>query len=212
MDVVDRSGEKFGKAGEIMPDGQSFNVDTGLFGLGGEYYIPFSAVREVRGKSIVVNVAKDELDQQGWDTPPVERTATRTTGTVSTADTGQTVRLREEELQARKTPVEAGRVQVGKEVVEEQKTLEVPVTREEVTVERHPVARQPSDKPVGESGESIQVPVREEQVSVEKRPVVTEEIEVGKRQVRETQQVSGTVRREEARVEGQGDVDVERKP
>ena len=213
MDVVDRSGEKFGKAGEIMPDGQSFNVDTGLFGLGGEYYIPFSAVREVRGKSIVVNVAKDELDQQGWDTPPVERTATRTTGTVSTADTGQTVRLREEELQARKTPVETGRVQLGKEVVEEQRSMEVPVTREEVTIERHPVERQPADAPIGASeSETIRVPVREERVEVEKQPVVYEEVGVGKRQVSETQQVSDTVRREELRTDESGDVEVRQEP
>ncbi len=211
MDVVDTSGEKIGKAGEIMPGGQSFKVDTGLFGLGGEYYVPFSAVREVRDKSIYVNVAKDELDRQGWNSPPAERTAVRATGEGVQGPQGRTVELREEELQARKQSVEAGQVRIGKEVVEEQKTLQVPVTREEVTVERHPVARQPSDRPIGDGGETIQVPVREEQVSVEKRPVVTEEIEVGKREVQETQQVSGTVRREEARIEGQGDVDVERK-
>jgi uncharacterized protein (TIGR02271 family) len=123
----------------------------------------------------------------------------------------QTVQLREEELQARKQPVETGRVQVGKEIVEEQRTLNVPVTREEVTVERHAVSRRPSDTPIGEDDKSIRVPVREEQVSVEKRPVVTEEISVGKQVVQETQQVSGTVRREEARIEGEGNVDVERR-
>ena len=38
-----------------------------------------------------------------------------------------------------------------------------------------------------------------------------EEIKVGKQQVQETKQVSGTVRREEARIEGEGDVEVERR-
>ena len=123
----------------------------------------------------------------------------------------RTVQLREEELRARKQPVEQGRVQVGKEVVQEQKTLEVPVTREEVTLERRAVNREPSDTPIGQGGETIRVPVREEQVSVEKRPVVTEEITVGKRQVEQTQQVSGTVRREEARIESEGTVDVDRR-
>src|ERR687884_565352 len=55
------------------------------------------------------------------------------------------------------------------------------------------------------------VQVREERVELEKKPVVTEEIELGKRRVQDTQQVSGTVRREEARIEGEGDVDVERR-
>ena len=121
------------------------------------------------------------------------------------------LQLREEELQARKAPVETGRVRVGKEVVEEQKTVDVPVTREEVTIERRPVDRRPSDTPIGQGDETLRVPVREERVELEKKPVVTEEIELGKRRVQDTQQVSGTVRREEARIEGEGDVDVERR-
>jgi uncharacterized protein (TIGR02271 family) len=104
--------------------------------------------------------------------------------------------------------VETGRVRIGKEVVEEQQTMDVPVTREEVTIERTPVDRRPADSDIGE-GETIRVPVHEEQVSVDKKAVVTEEIGVGKRQVQKTQQVSGTVRREEARIEKEGDVGVE---
>jgi uncharacterized protein (TIGR02271 family) len=123
------------------------------------------------------------------------------------AEQGRTVELREEELRARKTPVQAGEVGLHKEVVSEQKTMDVPVTREEAVVERRPVDRRPADRPIGED-ESIKVPLREERVEVEKRPVVTEEVEVGKRPVQETERVSGTVRREEARVEGEGDVDV----
>jgi uncharacterized protein (TIGR02271 family) len=120
----------------------------------------------------------------------------------------QTVELREEELRARKEMVEAGEVEIRKDVVTEQRTLEVPITREEVVVERHPIeGRRVSDRPIGET-ESIRVPVREEEVTVEKRPVVREEIEIGKRRVEETEQVSGTVRREEARIEREGDVEV----
>ena len=52
------------------------------------------------------------------------------------------------------------------------------------------------------------MPLGGELVEVEKEPVVTEEVEVGKRPVTETERVSGTVRREEARVEREGDVDV----
>lgn len=120
----------------------------------------------------------------------------------------ETLQLREEELQARKESVETGRVRVGKEVVEEQQTLDVPVTREAVTIERRPVDRQPADGAIGDDRGAIRVPVREEQVSVAKRAVVTEEISVGKQQIDETQRVSDTVRREEARIEHEGDVDL----
>ena len=149
----------------------------------------------------------DEDDELGTHASREDTTGSFRTG----QEAERTVQLREEELQARKQPVEKGRVQVGKDVVEEQQTLEVPVTREEVTVERRPVGREPSDTAVGQGGEDIRVPVHEERVSVDKRPVVTEEISVGKQKVQGTQQVYGTVRREEARIEGTGDVDVERR-
>lgn len=200
MDVLDRDGESIGKCGETL--GQFFNMDAGFLGMK-EYYVPFSAITEVRDRSIFLNVVKADLDQMGWDQMPDERSTT--TG----ASTTDTMRLREEQLQARKSTVETGSVHLGKDVVEEQRTMDVPVTREEVYVERHPVDRRPSDKPIDATeGETVRVPVREEQVEVEKKPVVYEEVGVGKRVTQETQQVSDTVRREELRTDKEGDVDV----
>jgi uncharacterized protein (TIGR02271 family) len=135
-----------------------------------------------------------------------------TTGSSMTHDTRRAyerddrLELREEELVANKQRVETGRVEVGKEVVSEQRTLEVPVTREEITIERSPVDRRPSDRPLDERGESISVPLREDHVEVEKVPVVYEEVAVGRQSVQDTQRVSETVRREEARIERDGDV------
>ena len=117
----------------------------------------------------------------------------------------KTLQLREEELRARTRPVEAGEVRVEKDVVEEERSIDVPVTREEVVVERRPVDRRPADVGVG-SDETVRVPVRDEQVEVDKEAVVTEEIEVGKREVQETERVTGDVRREEARIEHEGDI------
>ena len=150
--------------------------------------------------------------REAWDR--VRGTGQRTTevGTRGTAERvtdegGRRVELREEELRAQTQPVEAGEVGIRKEVVTEQRTMDVPVTREEVEIQRRPVEARPSDRPIGE-GEEIRVPVREEQVTVEKQPVVREEIELGKRQVQDTERVTGEVRREEARIEREGDVDV----
>jgi uncharacterized protein (TIGR02271 family) len=116
-----------------------------------------------------------------------------------------TLQLREEELVATKRSVETGAVQIGKDVVSEERTLEVPVTREEITIERMPVERRPSDRPMEERSETISVPVHEERVELEKRTVVYEEVGVGKRDVNDVEQVSGTVRREEARIDHQGE-------
>ena len=120
-------------------------------------------------------------------------------------ESGATVKLREEELTARKQAVQSGQVSVGTEVVAEQRTLEVPVTREDVLIEHHAVDRRPSDEPISATAETLHVPVQEEQVTAEKRAVVYEEVNIGKRAVQETQQVSDTVRREVVDVDAVGD-------
>jgi len=122
------------------------------------------------------------------------------------------VELREEELEARKKIVETGKVRSAKDVVEELRTLEVPVTREEVTIERRRVEDRPASGQIGDDEVGVSVPVREDRVNVEKRTVVTEEIGVGKQKVQETERVSGTVRREEVRVDKEGDVRVDKRP
>ncbi len=116
------------------------------------------------------------------------------------------LQLREEELIPRKRTVQTGEVRLETNVVEEQRTVEVPVTHEEVYVERHAVERRPSERAISDKSETIEIPVTEEEVTVEKRGVVYEEVEVGKRAVQETQSVDATVRREELRVEDQGNV------
>ena len=137
-------------------------------------------------------------------------TATAGTGVQETGTEGeQNLKLREEHLRAQKQPVETGEARLRKDVVTEQKSMDVPVTREEVYVERRPGSGQPADQPIGEEGETYRVPVREEQVTVEKQPYVREEVAMGKRPIQETRQVSDTVRREEAHVERAGEVNVQ---
>jgi uncharacterized protein (TIGR02271 family) len=116
--------------------------------------------------------------------------------------------LREEELDVGKRQVQAGEVRVRKDVVTEQRNIEVPVTREEVVIERHPVTGQEVPDDALDEDEEIRIPVMEEEVEVQKRARVREEVSIGKRQVEETRNVSDTVRREEARVESQGDVNI----
>ena len=95
------------------------------------------------------------------------------------------MQLREEKLRVGKQVVQTGEVGLHKEVVSEQQTVDVPVTHEEVIIERRPGSGQPSDTPIGEE-ETYRIPVCEEQVSVQKQPVVREEITLSKRQVQDT--------------------------
>ena len=132
----------------------------------------------------------------------------RTTAHASrTAEGVERIQLHEEELQAQKQPVETVAARIRKEVVTEYRTMEIPVQREEVVIERHAPTGEPGASDL-RPGEEIRVPVRKEQVTVEKRPVVKEEVTVGKRVVEGTERVGGEVRREEVRVEREGDVDI----
>jgi uncharacterized protein (TIGR02271 family) len=121
---------------------------------------------------------------------------------------GQTIQVHEERLHATKRPVEKGEVRVRKEVVTENQTLQVPVTREEVVIERRPASGKAASAGDVRAGEEVRIPLTEEKVHVEKEAVVTEEVAVGKRKVTGTETVSGTVRKEQLKVEQEGDVAV----
>lgn len=116
------------------------------------------------------------------------------------ADRDTRITRAEEELAIGKRQVQAGEVTVRKTVDTERVTERVPVTREEVTVERRPV--EASDRTAPEIGEDrIVVPVTEEEVVVEKRPVVKEEVVLRTRAVEDTEQVEADLRRERVDVD-----------
>jgi len=119
----------------------------------------------------------------------------------------RTIQLREERLKVSKTPVETGNVHVRKEVVTEHKTIDVPVEREEVVIERRPASGHATTGDIRD--EDIRIPVKEEKVNVSKETVAKEEVTVGKRKVQDTEHVSGTVRKEQLKVDQQGEVNVE---
>ena len=116
--------------------------------------------------------------------------------------------LREERLRARPEQTRSGEVDVRKETVTERQSVDVPVEREEVVVERRPSSGHPSDRrPVGEK-EEIRVPVREEHARVEKDTVSRGEVNVRKQTTRDTERVSEDVKKERAKVEKRGDANV----
>ena len=177
--VTVRSDWRYDDAQRILRDHGAYDIETGA-----------DATRRQTSTSMI-------------DRRPVETAALD-----QPAESQHTMQLREEELQARKASVGTGQVTLGKDVVEQRTTLDVPVSREEAYVERRPVNR-PADRPI-EAGTSqtIEVPIREERVELEKQPVVYEEVGVGKRQVVENERVSDTVRREQLRLDREGDVNV----
>jgi uncharacterized protein (TIGR02271 family) len=107
----------------------------------------------------------------------------------------------EERLAVGKREVELGQVEVRKTVTEEQQTVPVTLTRDEVLVREERVAERPATgEDLFEEG-TIRVPIRGEEAVVAKEAVVTGEVVIEKDRVAEEQQITDTVRRQRVDVE-----------
>ena len=222
-EVYGSDGDKVGTVAEVQSS--YLVVEKGFF-FPTDYYIPMSAVSSASGGQISLNVAKDAALNSGWDTvPDVTSMTTTDTGAVFTdVDTSTTslssssgrevgayevaaedelrIPVMEEELTATVRSQEAGAVRIEKDVVSEERTLEVPITEERVRVERRIVDRPVSAADAAAFEETvIDVPLRTETVDVQKQARVAEEVVLSKEAVQRTEQVSGTVRREEVFVD-----------
>ncbi|WP_185959518.1 YsnF/AvaK domain-containing protein [Planococcus salinarum] len=117
--------------------------------------------------------------------------------------------LHEEQLEVNKERVKTGEVNVNKRIVEEQQHMDVPVERDDVSVERRPVTDtgNPDEelkKEPYQVGDELHIPIVEERLVVTKMEVVTEEIVVTKRKVSDTEHISETIRREEVDIDESG--------
>lgn len=229
--VLDKTGAKIGSISDIYLDDQSGEpewvlVSTGWF-AGKGTFAPLQGATQ-RGDDIVVPYEEDfvkgapTMDPNGQLTPqeeshlysyygvtraeaPLSEDATH--GDVSLGETNGAMTRSEEELQVGTEQRERGRARLRKYVVTEEVTKTVPVQREEVRIEREPIADSNVDQAVDGpaiSEEEHDVVLHEEQPVVEKRTVPKERIRLDKDTVTDEEQVSEEVRREE--IEAEGDV------
>jgi uncharacterized protein (TIGR02271 family) len=161
-----------------------------------------------QGTVVTVNAAgrEDEaeaiLEQNGADLgDDIEDYDYGTAQTATATEGQQRIQLLGEVLRVHKDRVSRGEVSIRKEVITEQQTVQVPVTREELVIERIPATG--TTAVAGAIGDSnvIRIPLTEERASAETNTVVREEIAVGKRVVESVQEVGGSVRHEELEVD-----------
>jgi uncharacterized protein (TIGR02271 family) len=141
----------------------------------------------------------------------VNRTETSVNEKTNISDNNLTddekIRLKEERLEVDKEERKTGEVNVRKETKHDTKSVDVPVEREEVVIERKPVTGEDSettDSDIDEDSESYTIPVKEEKVEVDKKPVVKEEVEVKKERHEDVEEVTEDVKREELDVDSEG--------
>jgi uncharacterized protein (TIGR02271 family) len=236
--VYGADGDKIGRLGHIYVDDATgspewITVETGLFGIR-ESFVPVASA-EVTDDGVTVPFTKDQVkdapsvsptdeglsdDDEAelyrhfgleYGSPPVAYNSAyesdrsyRTDGAVDDAMTRS-----EERLDVGTETVEAGRARLRKYVVTEQQTVSVPVTREEVRLEREPI----TDANRANSLDGPEITEAEHEVILhEERPVVAteavpvERIRLATETVTENEQVTGEVRKEQIVTDGDAEV------
>jgi uncharacterized protein (TIGR02271 family) len=193
LKVRSSDGKNLGKVVSCGAD--TFIIEKGFF-FPKDFTARYEQVADLREDEIWLGEAGDQLMRghlaQG--------------GQAGVAGVSEEVRvpLAEEELTAEKRAVEAGEVRVRKDVKVEQKQVEVPVTKEEVHVERVPASGETLPEGAVFQEGTVSVPVVEEEVEVRKRPVVREEVRVSKTAHQEEERFSAETRKETAAIEEEG--------
>jgi uncharacterized protein (TIGR02271 family) len=203
--VYGSDGEKIGDVAEVSND--YFVIEKGFI-FTTDLFVPMSAISGVDDDGVRLSMTKDQVESSDWSEAPIagaaydtddtyvaDRTDDTYVGTDTDVTDSDRLERREERLTVDKTTEQAGSVRVGKHVEDDVQSVDVPVTREEVTIDRQSVDRPASGDAFTE--DSIDVPVYEERVDVDKEARVVEELEVGKTATTDTAHVEETVRREE---------------
>jgi uncharacterized protein (TIGR02271 family) len=205
--------------GEVKEtDGDYVIVQKGMINKE-KFYIPKNMAESYDGSVLRFNISKEEVRNRFMgDSPPVADQYSSSSSSYRDTDvrekdtaniskeTDTRVPLIEERVNVSKRQ-STEEATVTKEPVTETKTVEVPVTHEEVTIEKRPPTDRKytsitSESPV-ESKAEIKIPLKREEVEVTKQPYVKEEVVVKKKPVTETRQVSEEVKSETVSTAGE---------
>jgi len=220
-DVMASDGKRIGKVEELFVNTTTNRVAClGVDLAGGGFFssrpdgnvlIPIENVTIERNQVLVNSISSSDtaslqtydLSTFGSSSSMNMREGTDRTDRFRSEDEAR-LTLSEEQLAVGKRQVSGGEVGVSKHVETEHVRQSVPVSREEVTVERRPASGLSTEARIGE--DEIRVPLMREEVVVEKRTVPTEELVIKKHQVQGEETVEENLRRERAEVHSTGEV------
>ncbi len=206
--VQDSAGDKVGKVGQVYLDDNSgspewVTVSTGLFGSK-ETFVPLAQASFADG-ILTVPVAKDsvkdapQIDHDGHLSPEQEAELYRHYG----LQYDESVDTRADN--AGVDGADTVKARLRKYVTTETQTVQVPVSREEVRLEREPITDANRDQAMAGADlteEEHEVTLTEERVVVGKETVPVERVRMDTETVRDTQEVSEEVRSEQIEVDG----------
>ncbi|MCU1593237.1 MAG: photosystem reaction center subunit [Frankiales bacterium] len=219
--LVGSDGHKIGKIVDVYEStdgsGATFGtVSTGLFGTGASFFPLADAT--LSGDDVSVPYDKDfvkdapRVDNDEELTAdeearlfqyylPAEMSTGQTTGHDTSGPSTDTAMTRsEEQLHVGTEKVEAGRARLRKYIVTEEQQVTVPVSHEEVRLEREPITDANVDQALDGpdiSEEEHEVVLTAERPVVAKETVPVERVRLATETVTEQQQVTETVRKEQ---------------
>jgi uncharacterized protein (TIGR02271 family) len=175
--------------GEVHEVGENYIlVQRGLINKD-KFYIPKDMVKSYDGDVLQFKISEDEAKSRFLgDSPP----STTTANEAERKAEETVVPITEERLDA-STVESTIDATIIKEPVTETKTVEVPVTHEEISIERRDVSDRPTEQRPVQSRTETNVPLKQEEVQVTKQPYVKEEIVINKKPVTETKTISEDV-------------------
>ncbi len=192
--------------GEVQEVGQDYVlVQRGMINKD-KFYIPKDMVESYDGDVLRFSISEEDAKSRFLgDSPPTSSSSSANEGLTAArkAEETTTVPITEERLDASKRE-STREATITKEPVTETKTVEVPVTHEEISVERRPASGSTTtaaERPV-QSKTETKVPLKQEEVQVTKQPYVKEEVSVKKKPVTETRTVTDKVTSEKVKVKG----------
>jgi len=184
--------------GEVREVGENYIlVQRGLINKE-KFYIPKDMVESYDGEVLRLSISEEDAKSRFLGDSPPPTTANEGLTEARKAEetvipvTGETI-----DATTRESTREAT---VIKEPVTETKTVEVPVTHEEISIERRDVSDRPTEQKPVQSKTETKVPLKEEEVQVTKQPYVKEEIVIKKKPVTETKTISEQVTSEKVTV------------
>jgi uncharacterized protein (TIGR02271 family) len=213
--VYSADGEKIGKVRSC--EAEIFVIEKGLF-FPKDTIARYADIEEASDDGIRMALGKEALTStsgevdEGEHAEPQrkpglkERIEEKLTGRGGEARaSGDEIRMpiAEEQLDVSKRDRQAGEVRLRKEVETERQTVDVPVMKERVHVERVPADRS-SAPDAGFQPTTTSMPVHEEEVEIRKRPVVKEEVRLRKEREIEHRAADADVRKEHASIEREG--------
>ena len=186
--------EDLGEVQEVQ--GKYVLVQKGLINKE-KFYIPKDQAESYDGDVLRFRISQEDLNQYQHEPPSIWDSDNTQETTTDERDTGEErIPLTEERLEVSKRNQE-NQATITKKPITETKRVEVPLTREEISVERRPPSGQTEAQSPIQSEKDIKIPLKREKAKVSKKPYVKEEAVIKKKAFTDTKEITEDVTSEE---------------